>query len=239
MQFLAGISMKRTTTIALFAGMFVVTVGMLGFSGNSATANMISAFPQSQDNVGMLGHVEYKVLDELGNIKQYMQSDNIVVQVGKDCVARMVFDNSTDPGACPNNGEFQFIAIGNKTGGTIDDTKTTLEGGVCADTTNDGEMARKQVTNGAGLSFTAAGAGTGTIVTLDLSGDPFTFGVSNATAVIDSGVFNRDTSEDSEGQCTSLGTSEMFSIQQLNGDTVGISVTSGDSLSVKWTITVG
>ena len=71
--------MKRTTTIALFAGMFAVTVGMLGFSGNSATANMISALPQSQDNVGMLGHVEYKVLDELGSIKQYMQNDNVVV----------------------------------------------------------------------------------------------------------------------------------------------------------------
>ena len=231
--------MKRTITIALFAGMFAVTVGILGFSGNSATVNMISALPQSQDNVGMLGHVEYKVLDELGSIKQYMQNDNIVVQVGKDCVSRMVFDNSTDPGACPNNGEFQFIAIGNATSGVIDDTKTTLQGGVCASSGVGGEMARKQVSAGSGLTFTAAGAGTGTVVTLDLSGDPFTFGAGNATAVIDSGVFNRDTTEDSEGRCTALGTSEMFSIQQLNGDTVGISVTSGDSLSVKWTITVG
>jgi len=228
--------MKRVTTIALFAGIFAVTIGILGFSGNSATANMISALPQSQENVGMLGHVEYKVLDELGNIKQYMQNDNIVVQVGKDCVARAVFDVSENPGACPTNAEFQYIAIGNKTSGTIDDTKTTLEGGVCADTTNDGEMARKLVTP----SFTAAGSGTGTVVTLDTSSNPFTFGIDNATVVIDSGLFNADESgKTSNGECQTLGTSEMFSIQQLNGPTTGISVANGDSLSVKWTITVG
>jgi len=235
--------MNRTITIALFAGMFAVTVGILGFSGNSATANMISALPQSQDNFGMLGHVEYKLFDEFGSIKQYMQNDNIVVETGKDCVARMVFDNGTDPGKCPNNGEFSWIAIGNATGGSIVVGNTALELGQCATSgaagTNGGEMARKQVSNGAGLSFATASGGTGTIVTLDLSGDPFTFGADNATAVIDSGVFNRDTNEDAEGQCTSLGVSEMFSQQQLNGDTVGISVTSGDSLSVKWTITIG
>lgn len=238
--------MKRTITIALFAGMFAVTVGILGFSGSSATANMISAIPQSQDNFGMLGHVEYKVLDEFGSVKQYMQNDNIVVETGKDCVARMVFDNGTDPGQCPNNGEFSWIAIGNGTSGTVDVDDTTLQNGQCGVSNVDpdiggGEMARKQVTSlpQGGLTFASASGATGTIVTLDLSGDPFTFGQDNATAVIDSGVFNRDTPEDIHGQCSSLGTSEMFSKQQLNGPNDGITVTSGDSLSVKWTITIG
>ncbi len=227
--------MKRITTIALFAGIFAVTIGTLGFSGDSATSLMVSSLPQSQENVGMLGHVEYKVLDELGSIKQYMQNDNIVVRVGKDCVARAVFDTSADPGACPANAEFQFIAIGNGTTGTIDEAQTTLQGGVCADTTNDGEMARKLVTP----TFTAATGSAGTIVTLDTSGDPFTFDAFNTTKVIDSGVFNADESaKDGNGQCTTLGTSEMFSIQQLNVGT-GIAVSDGDSLSVKWTITVG
>ena len=220
--------------------MFAVTVGILGFSGNSATANMISALPQSQDNVGMLGHVEYKVFDEFGSIKQYMQNDNLVVNVGKDCVARMVFDNSTaDPINCINNNTFQFIAIGNATGGAIDEDSTTLYDGVCASTGVGGEMARKQVTPSF-VAATGTGPGVGTIVTLDLSGDPFTFGANNATAVIDSGVFNGDeATKDGEKQCLTLGTAEMFSVQELNGPTDGISVTSGDSLSVKWTITVG
>ena len=228
--------MKRITTIALFAGIFAVTIGTLGFSGDSATSLMVSSLPQSQENVGMLGHVEYKVLDEIGNIKQYMQNDNIVVRVGKDCVARAVFDTSVDPGACPTNAQFQFIAIGNGTTGTIDEAQTTLQGGVCATSAADGEMARKLVTP----TFTAATGSAGTIVTLDTSGDPFTFDAFNTTKVIDSGVFNADESaKDGNGQCTTLGTSEMFSIQQLNGPTTGISVSDGDSLSVKWTITVG
>ena len=231
--------MKRVTTIVLFAGMLAVTVGILGFSGNSATANMISALPQSQDNVGMLGHVEYKVLDEFGSIKQYMQNDNIVVQVGKDCVARAVFDTSENLGLCVNNLEFQYIAIGNGTGGTIDDAQTDLANAQCATSggagSNGGEMARKLVTP----TFVQAGSGTGTIVTLDLSSDPFTFGSSNATSVIDSGIFNAQESvQDGEKQCGTLGTTEMFSIQELNAQ-VGIAVSDGDSLSVKWTITIG
>lgn len=227
--------MKKITTIALFASIFAVTIGTLGFSGISATSLMISSLPQSQENVGMLGHVEYKVLDEIGNIKQYMQNDNIVVQTGKDCVARAVFLNSTDPGKCGQNGQFRFIAIGNATGGTIDDAQTNLNGGVCANSSTDGEMARRQVTP----TFATAGSGTGTIVTLDTTSAPFTFGAGNATAVIDSGVFNTDElSKDSEGRCTSLGGAQMFSIQKLNADT-GITVSNGDSLSVKWTITVG
>jgi hypothetical protein len=235
--------MKRTTTIALFAGMFAVTVGILGFSGNSATANMISALPQSQDNFGMLGHVEYKVLDEFGSIKQYMQNDNVVVEVGKDCVARAVFDTSEDLGLCVNNFEFQYIAIGNGTGQTpLLGTEVDLANGQCASFgaagTAGGEMARKQVTP-TFVAATGGDAGTGAIVTLDLSTDPFTFGGSNATTVIDSGIFNAQESvQDGDNQCGTLGTTEMFSIQELNGQN-GIAVSSGDSLSVKWTITIG
>jgi len=228
--------MKRITTIALFAGIFAVTVGTLSFSGISATSLMVSSLPQSQENVGMLGHVEYKVLDEVGNIKHYMQNDNIVVQTGKDCTARAVFATGTNPGKCSTTADFKYIAIGNKTAGTIDAAQTTLNGGVCADTTNDGEMARRAVTP----SFTTATGSTGTIVVLDTASVPFTFGASNATAVADSGVFNADEGSKvgSTGQCATLGSAQMFSIQKLNADT-GITVSNGDSLSVKWTITVG
>jgi hypothetical protein len=200
---------------------------------------MISALPQSQDNFGMLGHVEYKLFDEFGSIKQYMQNDNLVVNVGKDCVARMVFDNATaDPINCINNNTFQFIAIGNATGGTIDEDSTTLYDGVCASTGVGGEMARKQVTPSF-VAATGTGPGVGAIVTLDLSSDPFTFGSSNSTIVIDSGVFNAQTGQDAEKQCQGpLTGTEMFSIQEIN-DQNGISVSDGDSLSVKWTITVG
>ena len=55
-----------------------------------------------------------------------------------------------------------------------------------------------------------------------------------------SGIFNTDNPKSATtGECSSLAASaSMFAIQNLNGIT-GITVSDGDSLSVKWTITVG
>ncbi|EGP94712.1 hypothetical protein [Nitrosarchaeum koreense] len=232
--------MNRLKTIVLFAGIFGIGLGTISLSGVSATSMMVSAAPQTQAGFDMLGHVEYKVLDDSGAIKQYLQGDNIVVIGGKDCVARHVFENSTGT-VCPGgNNEFQYIAIGNYTSaGTPVNTLSALEltgGSGCASSTVDGEMARKQVVP----SFTPAVTGTGTIVVLDTTSAPFNFGASNATGpIMQSGIFNGDNAaKDGNGQCTSLGTASMFSVQDLNTDT-GITVSSGDSLSVKWTITVG
>jgi len=242
--------MKRNTTIVLFASVFAVAVGTLGFSGSSATSLMISAAPQTQENVGMLGHVEYKVFDEIGNIKAYMQNDNVVVEAGKDCASQGLFTNTAGQvGQCiAGSAAFTHIGIGNGSSGTINVINQTLADttddatGVCSasggtGTVGGGDMARRNVT----ASFNVAG--TNTIVTLDTSGTPFTFDTSNATAVIDSGVFNADyNGATTNGQCPSSQTAgtdwNMFSRQLLNGAT-GITVSDGDSLSVKWTITVG
>ena len=93
-------------------------------------------------------------------------------------------------------------------------------------------------------SFTPATGGTAeTVVELNTD-SPFTFDASNVTSVIDSGLFNDNYAGQvaaDNGQCDpdtaqDAGTDwNMFSRQLLNG----IDVTAGDSLSVKWTITVG
>jgi len=245
MQLFTDILMKKTTTIVLFASIFAVAVGTLGFSGNSA-ALMVSAVPQSQDQFGMLGHVEYKVLDEFGNIKAYMQNDNEVLNGGEDCVSERAFG----VGGCNNTNVFDFIGIGNGSSGTVNAINSTLAdaaddtNGACA--TNaaiGGDMARVQVTP----QVTPASGSTGTIVVLDtaFTSTSFTFDTSNATTVIDSGVFNGDygtpvvASRTCGGTNTSGTTWELFSRQLLTGDEVGIPVNAGDSLAVKWTITVG
>lgn len=232
--------MNRLKTIVLFAGIFAIGLGAISLSGISATT-LVSAAPQP-DSFGMLGHVEYKVIDPTGVIKHYSQGDNIVVISGKDCVAQLVFDNSTST-VCPlGNNVFTHIAIGNETSGaSLPNTLSELDSQVvdqdCATTGDDGEMARKTVSP----TFTAAVTGTGTVVILDTSSDPFDFGLSNSTEnIMQSGIFNEpETAIDAvTGECTTLGASTMFSIQNLNGVT-GIAVSEGDSLSVKWTITVG
>jgi hypothetical protein len=254
--------MKRNTTIVLFASIFAVAVGTLGLSGNSTTL-MVSAAPITQESMDMLGHVEYKLFDEIGNIKSYMQTDNVVVVAGKDCAASYLFtDSSAARDDCiAGNNFFTYIGVGNGTvaTGSADVVNATLSEGVVGQSTGlcsatdagagratGGDMARRNVT------ATFDSAGTATVVTLDTSGvgsdGPFTFDTSNATDVTDSGLFNADyeTPIAATHECGGAGETggtagtdwNMFSRQLLNNN-AGITVTDGDSLSVKWTITVG
>lgn len=262
--------MKRTTTIVLFASIFAVAVGTLGLSGNSA-ALMVSAVPQTQEDMGILGHVEYKQFDEFGNIKAYLQNDNIVVVAGKDCAASFLFTDGTTKFAtsdCIDNPTpFTYIGIGNGTilnadlpavgatnatlqntaGGTSGKTSNCADDGAGIGDAAGGDMARRNVT----AQITSAG--TTTIVILDTSfgtSTPFTFTAANATDVTDSGLFNADYGDGVAtghtcGAATLSNTDDeagtewnMFSRQLLNDDS-GITVSDGDSLSVKWTITVG
>lgn len=233
--------MKRLYTIALFAGVFAVAMGAISLNGISATPLMITTIPQTVEPVGMYGHVEYTLRDAEQYVKSYIQSDNIVVDDGKDCVSQLVFETGAAVGGCTTTpGEFQFIAIGNNTGGAPAGTETELDttsAGNCATIAIDGEMARRQVTP----TFTPAVNPAGTIVTLDTSGNAFTFGPGNSTTIVlQSGVFDRaDLTTTANGECLTLDANQnMFSLQELNGAT-GITVNDGDSLSVKWTITVG
>lgn len=240
--------MKRAYTIALFAGVFAVAIGFTGLYGVSATPLMTTAIPQTIEPVGMLGHIDFVVRDADGFIKSYVQTDNIVTDTGNDCVARLAFDSGVDPGKCGTTGLFKFIAIGNFTAGvhrpasTVNSTSTELDTDVasstgCASNTVRGEMARKAVTP----QFTTSG-GAGTVVVLETAtlglASPFQFDASNQTIVYQSGVFDVDEADAGDLCSGSIETSNLFAIQELSGDT-GINVSDGDSLSIKWTITVG
>lgn len=235
--------MKRTTTIVLFASIFAVTMGTLSLSGDSNMFLMTSAVPHTQDNFGILGHVEYKVMNADGDIVKYKQGDNLVVNDGEDCAADAIFGNGVCVGTIGTN-YFDYIGIGNGTSGTVGAGNTTLADandtdgiGTCATDSVLGEMARRQVTPTHDNSTGAM------VVTLDTAGIPFTFDASNATIVYDSGLFNADYTA-SPGDDTCGGNDEasvdfdMFARQLLN-DENGITVNDGDSLSVKWTVTVG
>ena len=253
--------MKRITTIVLFASIFAVAVGTLGLSGN-ATTLMVSPALQTQENVGMLGHVEFKLVDGFGQIKQYVQNDNVVVIAGKDCAAQYLFQPTGPAGALcldytGTPAAFTYIGIGNGSSANIDISNQTLADnvggsglsddatGTCstngsgAGTVGGGDMARRNVTASFDSSVSSR------TVILDTSSDPFTFDVSNATVVFDSGIFNADyDTPTGNHECGGVNTAgnggdwNMFSRQLLN-DPAGITVSDGDSLSVKWTIQVG
>jgi len=243
--------MNRTRTIALFAGIFAIAMTTYGLSGVSASPMiMASMFPQTQE-VGILGHVEFTVFDSNDNIKAYVQSDNVVVESGKDCAGRLLFgagtENSSKCTSSSAGNPFTFIGIGNGTIPSEDVGDTQLAGGKCAATGGgaaSGELARKVVVP---ITAVTASASAGTEIILDVGTlNTFKFEANNATStntITQSALFNGDNGRDATtGECLSYGTPgtnwEMFSIKDLSSPN-GIQVNSGDSLAVKWTITLG
>ena len=231
--------MNRLQTIGLFAGIFAIAMGAISLNDTSESFFMVSATPQSQDSTfGMLGHVEYTVRDASGVIISYMQSDNIVTEAGKDCVALGMFDSADSLTDCDApTAEFNYIAIGNFTVADPDGTETQLDADTgnsngCGTSTGGGEMWRLPVDP----DFTSVAGST--IVTLDTVNDPFDFTGSNKTTVFQSGLFNGAATHGPH-VCTDSNpsTTDMFAIQELSGSG-GIAVSPGDSLSVKWTITI-
>ena len=243
--------MNRQKSIAVFAAIAAVAMTTIGLTGVSAESLMISSIPQSQEVVGILGHVEYTKMNSDGQIIAYLQSDNTVVDDGKDCTSRLLFGAAKGSSNCASGtNTFQYVAIGNLTAGiTTPDSGLTELASIgtskCAQsgTNQEGEMARKLVAPTIDtIADDNGGTGTGSIVILDTSGSPFEFEANNVTTVFQSGIFNADVTGSTLGQCTTPGAAgaqwNMFAIQELNTST-GIAVTAGDSLSVKWTITIG
>ena len=250
--------MNRQKSIAVFAVIAAVAMTSIGLSGVSATPLMVSSVPQNQEGWGMLGHVEYTLMND-SQIKGYYQSDNVVVDNGKNCVANLVFGASPAGGTTGDNcqaspGQFTFIGIGNGTGASAGASfldvqqltnATEADLGCAGDVAATGELARRAATVTMNAEADAGGT-TGAKVQL-ITTVPFDFVTANATIVHESAIFNGASLGDAAGddacnEATGPGDAgvdwDMFSIQRLN-PTSGITVTDGDSLSVKWTITIG
>lgn len=94
----------------------VVTLGIL-------TSSMVPLVESPTTNMAqLLGHVTLVVTDGDGNVKQYIQTDNVVTTEGTDCALIELFGSGTGTGeTCPFEGaiaNFDTIALG--------DTKLTV-----------------------------------------------------------------------------------------------------------------
>ena len=73
----------------------------------------------SQESAFAIGHVELTVLDEFGNVKQYAQSDNLVVTQGISSVSDLVL------GTTHITGEAAFNTVIVGTGGLTENAADT------------------------------------------------------------------------------------------------------------------
>jgi len=122
--------MKRQTTLAMFGILFAaaMALGMVSVSGFSQPLFVATTTDTKATNqMGMFGHITLTATDPDGKIISYIQTDNIIVNVGENCVAESLFNvtttdstyecvgDGTHGGADKNgvaDGGFTYIAIG-------------------------------------------------------------------------------------------------------------------------------
>jgi hypothetical protein len=217
--------MKTIFTFAVIAALSVAAIGAISSQALS-TPMLLGAV--DTDNAYLQGHVEYVLRDSDGTIKQYIQTDNQVVDRGDQCVANLI-SGATGATCTNSSNNFTWIGIANGTSG-INDAATTI--GDAANSATDGLMAMRQCT-----PTTANNAGNGATITCGTpSGDPFSFSsttTTNATQVQRAGLFNADCTANAQNVCTGAA-GDMFAAQAID-----VTTTSGDTLAVTWTITVG
>ncbi len=207
--------MQRYTTIALFSAI-ALSVGILGVYGLTSTPSTLKVQSDTQTigAVPMLGHVTMTVTDPHGNILAYHQGDNIVVNQGEDCLSKKVFGIASD--LCPGGGAvYNVIVLGNYTNAQVAKTNSTMD----AEVTSQAGLTRQSATT---LTETDA---TSSLPVSDVLQAQFTDNSPHAATITEAGLFNS----------TTISAVGMFAHQSFTG----ISLNSGDSLTVKWTVTMG
>jgi hypothetical protein len=232
--------MKHQSAIVLSGTVAaIVAISLLGFNTLSATPFLVAENVKGPSAAAsILGHVIYVVKDKDGNVKQYIQGDNAVTGAGHVCAAAYLFANTTStvPGfrtckAINGNGlhteTFQYIGIGNGTGGVFNGTENTLP------TTAGFEVTPRSLSNPA-VTLTSP-ANYQAMATITNSGAPFTFTELRAsgTTLTSSGLFDVQNCNASGGCSAATQYGDMFADQAIN-----VAVGSSDSLTVTWKITL-
>ena len=207
--------MKSTTQTLFVAAIVAVGAGFIGMnfaqSGDSpAAANFV--VPAS-----MAGHVELEVIGSDGYIKDYVRTDNAIVNNGEDCIAKMLFKGPTSTGTNTCTGSitaaFNVIALGSGNTAVTQADKgiETLISGNGLDKV----IGTVTMTNG------SATADAGTQVSITNTYSPSGSATINEVALLNS---------------TSGANDGMLARQVLG---TGVSVQNGDTLTVTWTINIG
>jgi len=213
--------MKRQTSLAMFGILFAaaMALGMVSISGFSQPLFVASTDMKVVNHMGMMGHITFTATDQDGNILSYIQTDNIIVNVGENCTAESLFNvttsNCTGMGTHTGgngiaDGGFTYIAIGTG-GGTAGEGNTTLNT----------EIDRIKDNSTSVVSSTGTGALSKAVVTVSA-----VFNATVAATVNESGIFDSKFGSANDNMLA----------RQVFGD---IPLTANDKLTVEWEITIG
>jgi hypothetical protein len=227
--------MKYSTTI-LFGVSLAVVAGLFGSGIFGLT--ITKADQASLGTTGLFtGHVTTTLVDSEGNIKEYRQSDNLIVNQGENCALKLLFQTSTGAAgssvcAGANTQGFKFIEIGNvsatQSGTPVSplSTDVRLYGSHNNTVTgNNPGLTRKEATT---VTWTNSTSSTSTGAAQVVLAATFTNSGTSSKSVNESGLFNSTMG-------TNGNTDAMFARQVFSTITMAPS----DSLTVQWTINVG
>ena len=224
---------SKTTIVGLVAAIAVLS-GAMGLSVTGAfsdpklmTSNAATGF--------LIGHVEIEATNANGELFAYRQSDNAVVDDGEQCILKMLFGTTS----MTNAGRGEYLAT---TGdGSISDTVGACTGiltgawdiiaiGEGTTAPDDTDVKLQTEYTGTGLDRAAATTktwtnGTGATTTKIVLKNTFTSTSGSTESITESGLFNS----------TTVAGSGMLAHQTFTA----VSLTSGDSITVTWTFTVG
>lgn len=229
--------MKRMTTLLMLGAVVAAVIEIWLFHGIFVTPFMVAS--SGNDPTGkapFLGHVTYVLYDKNGNVKAYLQSDNVVTQKGKNCAVQLMFNNKTavtggvggcsalTGGGSASTG-FNWIGIGNGTT-TVSDADTALNFGAIT-----GEVQpRKQ----GSVTYTAASSGVGAKATIATTSNFAFTELTTGTTITQSGLFNQAGTIGAGGKVNAATTGDLFADQSIT-----VAVSPSDTLSVSWAVTVG
>ncbi len=220
--------MKRQTSLAMFGILFAaaMALGMVSISGFSQPLFVASTDMKAVNHMGMMGHITLTATDQDGNILSYIQTDNLIVNVGENCVAESIFNVTTAnaflcDGAGAHiggngvaDGGFTFIAIG------TNNTAVATTDQALGNSTSEVSRIKANSTSIVDSTGTQAGGNSKAVVTLT--------GIFTATGtptITESGIFDKAMAADEN----------MLARQTFTG----IPLTVGDKLTVEWEITIG
>ncbi len=217
--------MKVSTTTLILGVSLAVVAGLFGTTIFGVADLHNTALTSASASGVITGHVTTTLTDSAGNIKEYRQSDNQIVNTGETCVTKVLFAVSpstvtTGPCGAAFTSGFRFIGIGNYST-AANGTQTALGNEYqlsMPSLARSGSVA--VMTNSTGLDQTAGSFGKAVISK--------TFTCThcvNPQIVTESGLFNS----------TNVHADPMFARQQFSA----ITMNNGDSLTVQWTVNVG
>lgn len=153
---------KRLTVMTVMVAVAILG-GVIAAAGMS-NPNTVSTVEQNSS--GMTGHVSLVVYDTLGNVKQYMQGDNIILDDGDNCILEDVYavEVTGCAGTANSNAVFRQIGLGSS-GAAAAETQTGLL--ALLETAKTGTVGTPTAATGAGAAsvtvtrtFTDPGAAT-------------------------------------------------------------------------------